>query len=192
MADPLAKLFGSPARVKLLRLFLFNPRQPLSAAGAAEHAQVTTTIARRELRQFNEVRLIKRVGRGREKRYILNSDFRYTAALQQLLLNARARGDELAEQLRGTGSIKLIIVAGIFVGEWEGQLDMLIVGDRMNDRALRAKIRKLESEIGKELRFAVLSTPDFYYRISMSDKLLRDVMDYPHTIVFDKLNIGLK
>jgi len=192
MTDPLAKLFGSSQRVKLLRLFLFNPRQPLSAADAAAHSDVAPRVARRELALFTSVKLLKRLRSGRATRYVLNTDFRYTTALQQLLLNARARGSDLYDKLRGAGSLKLIIVTGIFVGDWEGDLDILIVGDRVNDRVLRTKIRTLEAEIGRELRYALLTTPDFYYRISMSDRLLRDVMDFPHTIVFDRLNIGLK
>ena len=53
-------------------------------------------------------------------------------------------------------------------------------------------MRKLESEIGRDLRYALLGSEDFAYRLNMNDKLVRDIMDYPHRIVFDRLNIGLK
>ena len=56
----------------------------------------------------------------------------------------------------------------------------------------RTKMRTFESEIGRELRYAMLAASDFGYRLNMNDKLVRDVMDYPHRIVFDRLNIGLK
>jgi hypothetical protein len=57
---------------------------------------------------------------------------------------------------------------------------------------LRERIRSLEAEIGKEIRYALLSSENFYYRLNMNDKLVRDVIDYPHSIVLDRLNIGLK
>jgi hypothetical protein len=94
--------------------------------------------------------------------------------------------------VRGTGTIRMIILAGIFVGEWEERLDVLIVGDKVKERMLRERIRGLEAEIGKEIRSALLSSENFYYRLNMNDKLVRDVLDYPHTVVFDKLNIGIK
>ena len=191
MTDPLAKLFGSAARIKLLRLFLFNPRQQFSIPEAATHAQVTNECARAEVKLFVTIRVIKRATRT-APRYILNAEFEYVEALQNLLLNAPARGKELYERIRSAGVIKLIVVSGIFVGEWEGRLDMLIVGDRVIEKKLRSKIRSLESELGKELRYALLTTQDFLYRLNMSDKLVRDVMDYSHAVVHDRLNIGLK
>jgi hypothetical protein len=192
MTDPLQKLFGSPARLKLLRLFLFNPRQQFSVAEAARHAQVTPAAARSEMGVFANLGLLKRGPRRSAARYGLNPEFTYTAALQGLLLNAPMRSVELYRRLRSTGTIKLIIVAGIFMGEWEGRLDLLIVGDRVSDKKLRTKIRALESELGKELKYALLTTQDFYYRLNMSDKLVRDVLDYNHAVAFDRLNIGLK
>jgi hypothetical protein len=191
MTDPLVKLFGSAARTKLLRLFLFNPRQSWSIAEAATHAAVDVSVARSEIKLFQTIGLVKSAGR-RGSSYTLNTNFEYTAALQSLLLNAPARAADLFDRLHSAGSLKLIITAGIFVGEWEGRADLFIVGDRINERKLRAKIRTLESELGKELRYAVLTTPDFLYRLNMNDKLVRDVFDYTHMIVHDRLNIGLK
>ena len=45
----------------------------------------------------------------------------------------------------------------------------------------------IESEIGKELRYAYFSTEDFQYRLSMCDKLTRDILDYPHKKILNKL-----
>lgn len=194
MADPLQKLFSSDARVKLLRLFLFNPRQQYTVPDAAQRSRVPERTARKELALFSSIKLIRRVPtrRGSGKRFILNDDFEYLSVLQSLLLNAPARAKDIFERARGAGTIKLIIVAGVFVGEWDGRLDILFVGDRIKEPKLRARMRRLESEIGRELRYTVLTTEDFIYRVNMSDKLVRDVLDYPHRITFDKLNIGLK
>ncbi len=192
MTDGLQKLFGSAARVKLLRLFLFNPQESFSLPEAMEHARISGKEARRELNIFLDIRLIKRVRRSKTPRYGLNEEFVYLQALQNLLLNAPERGKDIYERIRRTGILKLLILSGIFLGEWEGRLDLFIVGDKVNERALRGRIRRLESEIGKELRYALLTSEDFFYRINMNDHLLRDVLDYPHRIVLDKLNIGLQ
>jgi hypothetical protein len=108
------------------------------------------------------------------------------------LINAPELGAELYSRIRHTGTLKLIVVCGVFVGEWDAPLDALIVGDRVNERKLRDKIRKLEAEVGREIRYALLSSENFLYRININDHLIKDVFDYPHRIVHDKLQIGLK
>jgi len=194
MTDALQKLLGSPARIKLLRLFLFNPKQSFTLADLVERSRVQAKDARRETSLFSDIKLIKR---GRKTKrgaatFVLNNEFEYVAALQALLLNAPTQGNSILKNIRSTGALKFLVLSGVFMGEWQSSLDILIVGDRINDRKLRERVRKIESELGKELRYASLSTQDFFYRINMSDHLLRDVLDYPHRIVLDKLNIGLK
>lgn len=194
MADPLEKLFGSAARIKLLRLFLFNPKQTYTIPDAAQRARVPERTARKELKLFSSIGLIRRTPtrRGSGLRYNLSGDFPYLGVLQNLLLNAPERAKDIFEGVRTTGVIKLIVVAGVFTEDWEGRLDILIVGDRIKETRLRARMRKLESEIGRELRYAFLGSDEFLYRLNMNDKLVRDVLDYPHRIVIDRLGVGIK
>lgn len=195
MTDTLQKLFGSNSRLKLLRLFLFNPKVTITHAEAAQRSQIKPVEVRREFTVFLQIGLIKKARRGSAAatRYQLSSDFEYTLALQNLLLNTSHQASHLYNLLRRTGTIKLVVIAGVFLGEWEdSRLDLCIVGERINERKLQTQIRKLESELGKELRYAALTTEQFYYRLGMNDHLVKDIFDYPHTIVHDKLNIGLK
>ena len=192
MTDLLSKLFGSASRVKLLRLFLFNPQQSFTAAEAATRSRVTPKEVNAEIALFKKLDLVRRVGRGRILRWGLNHEFSYLLALQNLLLNAPARSGEIYERLRRAGALKLVVVAGVFVGEWDGAVDLLIVRDRIKDRVLQRSIRLLESEIGKDIRYTLLSSDEFFYRLNMNDHLVRDVLDYTHKIVFDKLDIGLE
>jgi hypothetical protein len=41
----------------------------------------------------------------------------------------------------------------------------------------------MEAEIGGELSYAVFETKEFLYRLNMYDKLVRDILDYPHEVV---------
>ena len=60
MTDTLIKLFGSAARVKLLRLFLFNPQHLISIEEAAIRAQVKPRDARQEISLFLRLGLLER------------------------------------------------------------------------------------------------------------------------------------
>ena len=192
MADSLERLFGSATRVKLLRLFLFNPRQSFSISDVVSRARVPVQNAHKEIELFLRVGLVRRSKRGHTRRFVLRDDFKYLSTLQALLLNAPARGEDILRRLRTAGGIKFVALSGIFVGDWDRTLDLLVVGDRVSERKLKSQIRRLESELGKELRYAFLSSKDFIYRLNMNDKLLRDVLDYTHRIVLDRINTGLK
>ncbi len=193
MTDGLQKLFGSTARIKLLRLFLFNPRQSFTLIDAAQRASVTDKEAKHELAMFLDIGLIVRSRRAaKEVQYNLNGNFSHVAALQDLLLNAPARANDIQGRLRPAGLMKFIVLSGVFTGEWNGRLDILIVGDKVKASLLRKQIHQLESEIGKELRYALLTSEDFLYRVNMNDKLVRDVLDYPHKVVLNKFNSSLK
>ena len=192
MHDQLGKLLGSPARVKLLRLFLFNPGIVLTTKEIATRARVDISVARRELSIYKGIALIRERKRTKEKSYVLNTSFTYLEALQHLLLNLPTRGVDISKRLRGVGVIRLIVLCGIFIDDYQGRIDLFVVGDRINEVKLKTAIRTVESEIGKELRYVFLKTDEFLYRLDIYDKLVRDVFDYPHTIPLDKLNIGLK
>ncbi len=192
MTDTLTKLFGSAARVKLLRLFLFNPRHSFTVPLAATRAKVKESDARTEIQMLLRIGILEHSSRSSGARYGLNTRSPYIVALQNLLLNTPIRSQEMYERFRAVGALKLVVLAGIFANEWEGRLDLLIVGERINEKKLINRIQHLEAEIGKEVRYAAMSTDDFFYRLNMNDRLVRDVFDFPHKIVHDRLDIGLK
>ena len=69
-------------------------------------------------------------------------------------------------------------------------LDMLIVGDKLDLGMVQKNVALLESEVGKELRYATFTTDEFMYRIKMYDKLIRDVFDFPHQKLVNQINIS--
>jgi hypothetical protein len=53
----------------------------------------------------------------------------------------------------------------------------------MKKNKIEEVVRKLEAEIGTELVYAVFETKEFIYRLNMYDKLIRDILDFPHEIL---------
>jgi hypothetical protein len=66
-------------------------------------------------------------------------------------------------------------------------VDLLVVGDNMKLSLLENIIKTIESEIGKEIRYAVFETQEFTYRYSVFDKLIRDILDFQHEKIINKL-----
>ena len=86
-------------------------------------------------------------------------------------------------------NIQLLIISGIFIKNPDSRVDLLVVGDNLKLSSLENIIKTIESEIGKEIRYAVFETSEFNYRYSMFDKLTRDIFDYPHEKIINKLNL---
>jgi hypothetical protein len=120
----------------------------------------------------------------------MNTQFPYLLPLQNFLINTEPlHSKELIKKITKLGSIKMLIVAGVFIQDPESRADILIVGDGVKKAVLENMMKDLEAEIGKELKYAYFTTEDFKYRLSMFDKLTRDILDYPHRKILNKLGI---
>lgn len=190
----LSKLFGSEVKVKMMRLFLLNPEKVFSVKEIVDRVKSNHSKVRREIGTLEKIDLIKRRSSQRNRGgygFAVNAQFPYLIPLQNFLVNTEPlQSKDLIKRLGKVGSMKLIIVSGVFMQEPESRIDMLIVGDNVKKTNLENIMKNLESEIGKELKYAHFTTEDFKYRMSMFDKLTRDILDYPHKKVLNKLGIS--
>ena len=190
--ETLSRLFGSENKVKIMRLFLFNPDHVFDIADIARRAKTTTAHVRKEMGTFEKIGLVKRRAMAKKKSkstgFALDHSFAYMTQLQNFLINIEPLNPkEIIKKISRLGTIRLILVSGVFIQEPESRVDMLIVGDNVKRASLDNTIKTMEAEIGKELKFAYFTTDDFKYRLSMFDKLTRDILDYPHKKVLNRL-----
>jgi DNA-binding Lrp family transcriptional regulator len=199
-ADPLTILFGSQARVKLLRFFLFNPSKEFTFDDISKRARLVRRTARTEITALEKAGVIKKKQiyieqegsdkKVREQGYALNKKFEELQALQTFLFEtAPINGKTVLTHLRKAGVIDFVCVAGIFVKDFEHRLDILLAMKKLPAGKVENAIRGLEAELGIEIRFAAFTSDDLIYRVGMYDKLIRDVFDYPHEILLDRIAI---
>ncbi len=91
--------------------------------------------------------------------------------------------------MKRVGTLRAIVLSGVFTGVIESKIDLLIVGDRVDEKALITAVHSIEAELGRELRYASFLTPDFRYRAGVYDRLIRDIMDYPHRTILDRIGL---
>jgi hypothetical protein len=189
--DSLAKLFGSSARVKLLRLFLFNDDLTFLATEAAFRARLTKEVARKELTQLVNAGILRKKTSTSPVGYSADKRFAHYDALRVFLRTTTDVSDSaIVTSFKKAGTIKLVVLSGLFTGALESKLDVLIVGDRMEERPLATAIHALEAELGRELRYACFTSEQFKYRLGVYDRLLRDVFDYPNRVIVDKIGLA--
>lgn len=200
MLDSLSILFGSQARVKLLRFFLFNPSSEFSFDDISKRAKLVRRTARTEINALIRAAVIKQKQitvevpeKNRKMKvqgYVLNENFPQLDSLQKFLFEtAPIDGKTLVKHLKKAGTLDVVIAAGVFLKNFDSRIDVLIGMKELSESKIETAIRSLEAEIGIEIRYAALKTEDLMYRVGMYDKLTRDVFDYPHQILVDRVEI---
>jgi hypothetical protein len=200
MSDPLSILFGSAARVKLLRFFLFNPSKEFLFDDISRRAKLVRRTARTEMSSLEKAGVIKQktiymAVEGKSKKmkaigYTLNKDFQELQALQTFLFEtAPIDAKNLLKHLRQAGTLDFVGISGVFVRDFEQRIDVLLAMKKFSQTKVEKSIRALEAEIGMEIRFAAMSSEDLMYRVGMYDKLTRDFFDYSHQVLIDKIGV---
>jgi hypothetical protein len=204
--ETLAKLFGNGTKVKVLKQFLFNSETPFDVAEISSRTKEGPAKVRKEISNLEKMRLLKRrvffkaIPRKKKSRrtslraktngWILNDNFEFLVPLQHFIISLNHFSPkEIIKKLNRGGSIKLVILSGVFIQNPESRIDLLVVGDHLKVGMIESTIRTIESEIGKEIRYAIFDTVDFKYRLGLYDKLVRDILDFPHEKILDKLGI---
>lgn len=194
-------LFGSKTRIKLLHLFLNNPGKSFYVREITRLIDEQINSVRRELANMMNVGIIKsdtadnKLYYEVDQRYehyvplraIFGDDKEATSAIakpKQSTLDWQARLDEL-------GGIKLAVMAGVFVPGSASKVDLLLVGNPAPART-KAFIKTLEKKEGRELNYSVLSYDEFYYRISIRDKFITELMSSKHVVLRDDEQILAK
>jgi hypothetical protein len=196
----LGKLFGNEARVKILRLFFLNGENGFENREIERRTKLRAPAVRRELAVLKSVGFIKKryfskdlPPKKKVAGWFLDNNFVYRKELKDLILNADLvnRG-KISGRFKKAGSIKLLIVSGIFIKDNDSRTDILIVGDNLKKGSIENTLRSMEAEIGKELSYAFFETKEFKYRLEMYDKFIYDVLDYPHERLIDKVGLPEK
>lgn len=203
--DILIGLLGNTARAKVLRFLFASPHESRTYHDIASHAQLSIATARRELKMLEKLGIIharssapqhkKKGAVSRAKRemgWVVTTEHEMYRVVAAFVRDTEPDAKEgVMEKLKGIGSTKLLIASGCLVEgeESPSRLDLLIVGDRINERKVSAALRTIEAHYGREVAYAVFSTTEFRYRYDIRDRLVRDILDYPHQVLLDKLRL---
>jgi len=177
----LGKILGNGSRIKIMRLFLLNRGKGFKSKDIVKRSRVSPDIVRRELKLLASVNFIKK----RAQDWSFNSLFKYAGEFEDLLVRSDSLNKtKLLDNFKKVGRVKLVVISGIFIKNNDSRVDVLVVGDKMKRSKIEEEVRKLEAEIGTELVYAIFDTKEFLYRLNMYDKLVRDILDYPHEVLF--------
>jgi hypothetical protein len=195
------KLFGSKTRVKLLHLFLNHPGQSFYVREITRVIDEQINSVRRELSNMLEVGVITSDTADNKLYYQVNQRYEYYTALRAIFAgeamdatkpsladDTKAVSDQYLSAIAGLSTLRVAIIAGMLVRGSTSSVDVLLVGNipAAKAKAAMAIIEKLE---GREINYTVMSNDDFYYRLSVRDKFISEILGSKHTVAIDKDNI---
>lgn len=187
----LEKLFGGAGKLKVVKLFLFNPESIFDINQVSKRAKVSRGIARREVRNLKASNFLRsKKPKNKAEVYSLNQKFGDLEYLHGLLSASNSfKENELVSMLSKAMKPVLIIISGVFTNQKDSRVDLFMVGENIKDNMIQDLVGSIESKLGKEINYVLFSTSEFQYRLSVFDRLIRDVLDYPHVKLVNNLPI---
>jgi len=205
--DFLGVLLDNASRARILRAFVLNPNESFTLPVLAKRAGVSLTSATHEARKLREWGIVKRgktiaitIGKGEQKRtvsgkqrvdtWIADENFSHLSSLSVFVRElSPVKHSTIMGALKRTGKVSTLILSGTFMGDASRPADILVALDTVNERRVDAAVRSLEPLLGREIRYAAFSTPEFRYRMTVQDRLIRDTLDYPHLVLLDRTRL---
>ena len=192
-------LFGSKTRVKLLHLFLNNPEKSFYVREITRMIDEQINSVRRELANMVSVGIVQQDAIDNKLYYSVNDDYPYIKPLAAIFSDKNTEGGVGAaggvswkDSLGRMRGLKLAIISGKLVVGSSSAVDLLLVGDDMSAVTIKNIVKKIEKDRKIEINYAVISYDDFYYRMSVKDRFIMDIVRNKHSVLVDAENIMRK
>ena len=95
---------------------------------------------------------------------------------------------EYASAVLAVPGVSLALFAGVLVRGSKSAVDVLLVGN-LAPAKVKAAIKVIEQGEGRDINYSVLAHDDFYYRLSVRDRFITEILNGKYAIVTDKDNI---
>ena len=192
-------LFGSKTRVKLLHLFLNNPEKSFYVREITRMIDEQINSVRRELANMVSVGIVQQDAIDNKLYYSVNEDYPYIKPLAAIFSDKNTEGGMGAassvswkDSLGRMRGLRLAIISGKLVDGSSSSVDLLLVGDDMSAVTIKNLVKKIEKDRKIEINYAVISYDDFYYRMSVKDRFIMDIVRNKHSVLVDTENIMRK
>lgn len=186
-------LFGSKTRVKLLHLFLNNPGKSFYVREITRLIDEQINSVRRELANMLSVGIIVSDSANNKLYYSVNSDYRYCQALSMIFAeNSSAKKSAVVkdkktswlDEVTSLSGVRIAVAAGALVRGSASHVDLLLAG-KISESKVAAIIKKAETTEKKDINYVVMTYEDFYYRLSVRDRFVGDILAGKHAVLVD-------
>lgn len=188
MADIFEVLFGSKARVRLLRFLLLNSEKEMTSEEMMEKTLLKKAEATREIANLKKIKLILERSKKNKKVFVVNAQFPFFIELRALFSKSDIDAQSKSfQKLNTIGEVRLVLVSGIFLNHAKSKADMILVVNHLNRAKLKSAMSYLEAEVGREVRFVLMNNEELQYRLNMMDRFLMEFLENTHQEIVNKV-----
>jgi len=114
----------------------------------------------------------------------VNKDFIIFEELKNIIIKALSSREDIANEIKKMGDLKLLVLSGQFVDKDESSIDMLIVGNLDKDKLATYINGNLRT--ARPVKFTIMTEQDYSYRISCNDRFIKDIISDPENQILIK------
>lgn len=183
----LEQLFGSATRVKLLRLFYSNPDRSYFVRELTRKLDQRINSVRQELHNLEEIGIVEENDKDRKKYFTLKRDFPLFHELKALMVKSQILLErDFARAVSQLGTIKYMVLSGLFVGRTDLPTDLLIVGT-VDRNKMKQLLQKFQKYFDQDIRYTIFTLKEYDYRQQVTDRFLFNVIENKHIVIIDRL-----
>lgn len=193
-------LFGSKTRVKLLHLFLNNPNRAFYVREITRKIDEQINSVRRELANMLSIGIIQSDSANNRLYYEVNQGYTYYEPLRAIFADSSFSPEssttspvvtDWSKRLKPLGDVRVALLSGGLVRGSQSDVDILLAGN-INKTQLKRFVKQMEEEEGRQLNYTQMPYEEFYYRLSVKDRFITDIINGKFTLLQDAENVLTK
>lgn len=182
----LEEVLASQPESAILSFLLVSPPRSFSEIELAKRLSLSSGTLSTTLQRMTRKGYVTTFSKRGKRYYLLNRTHAIFPELREQLSRNRSPKDELFSAIERLGEVKAAFLSGLFTGQPHLPVDVLIVG-KVSPHKLDAFLSACERMVGQEINYSVMGPQEFRERRHTFDRFIKDIFDYPHIVVVDKL-----
>lgn len=186
-----------------MHLFFNNPNKSFYVREITRLIDEQINSVRRELSNMLGVGVISNDMVDNKLYYQIDHSYPYFDAFEQIFADTApkpksASGEAAAasadgqpswlQTVKGLGGVRIAIAAGILVEGSASAVDLLLVGN-IPAAKLKQAVSAVEKSEGREINYTTLTYDEFYYRYSVRDRFIMEILTGKYAVIVDKDNL---
>ena len=174
----LRDFFISKTRVKLLEVFLSNPKKIFYVRELVRLTGEQINAIRRELQHMQEKGMIRKEERGNRLYYSFRKEYPFFDQLLALVGKTTGLGGEIIKNKGKIGKVKFAALSGRFLKGFpreKSEVDLLIVGQVVLPQ-IASLVRAEEARRKREINYTVMTEEEFNFRKRRRDPFILKIL----------------
>ena len=168
----------SKVRIKILKLFFTDLKKEIHIRGIVRKIDEEINAVRRELKNLESTGILIKEARGNRHYYKIDKECPIFNEILGLINKEFGMGKMIIENAKNLGDLRYAILTKAYIDnkhESEYDVDLMLIGSIHMDLVAKI-IKEAEEQLGREIRYTVLSAEDFEFRKKKRDSFTLNII----------------